>query len=220
MKKQKPSRQLSNIGTDRIHESCSTTSFVVKPDVAKKLALDEIVDILETTTPGKFRNCAIKKIASPSKTNLCIKLYSNSSIQINGVKSDDDIEYVMKLFGGRVAESFKIYCVLQNWSVCVSIRDVDLVKTMDVLNDNGIMAFFLRGYPLVIKRKTTFERTIRIIRKDTDFDLELAEKDVEVINPEMTILLFRSGNCILSGVDEAGLCRFVADVKRLMVLVD
>jgi hypothetical protein len=174
-----------DINTENIFKTkCSTKTLVLKP----KYYEENI--ILPNSYKNKLRNCFIKKIEKK-----CVKLYLNGTIQINGIPDIRCLSDVIKKSEiNRLSNHYSVECILNNWTLCFEKKEkmfVDLTKTMFKLNENNIIAYFQRGYPLIIKiNKLLPVRKYNYINDNLEL-IDNGEKNVKI-----TLMLFKSSKCI------------------------
>lgn len=206
----------------RMEKERSTVSFILKLnskiDSVSKEVLHSLV--LPKAAPTKFRNCAIYKF-NIDETKICVKIFTNFTIQINGIKNKEDIIKVLN--NPDINIEFKDYfgyCVLQNWSLRLSLDPIDLFATKNALNNLGVCAFFLRGYPLVIKKTVEFKTPkFNILSKDGLFtSIEDSKSSIGEEECILTMLLFSSGNCIVSGLSDEEVSKLTLLVKENIIL--
>ena len=90
---------------------------------------------------------------------------------------------------------------MSNWTIHLKSQ-VDLEETMLKLSSFGYLSYFLRGYPLIVKLPTDFRKSLVIVEKNTADVYEKKEVQIENANKEVSLLIFRSGSCIVSGPSE------------------
>lgn len=197
---------------DITNDNCSTKTYVVKCKDEHKYTQNELLKILPGSVSTKFRNCVIKKM-----DKICVKLYSNLTLQITGLHDEHGILKILEMVD--IKSAFESECVMSNWSVKLSSTPIDLNTTMSVLNDNGITAYFLRGYPLIIKysvdevctkKEILYTNNTFIFRHEIRYD-----KVVEV-----SVLLFKTGNCIVSGKTQKSCSDCISVLKSKIQLVE
>ena len=195
---------------ENLNLKCSTKTFIAKTTKpAEIVTLEQIREKYPNCRDTKFRNCVIKKI-----DRKCVKLYTNASLQINGILCDDDI---CKLFEDlNLQYDYIVKCVMSNWTLKLSDKKLDLKKTMTQLNNNNITSYFLRGIPLIIKYNV----------KDTLSELKVTnnngkyickENKLDLVPTEVSILMFKSGSCIISGKTEYVCREAIINVKKYIV---
>lgn len=204
---------LSVINSDNTFDKECTTRTLIATMVDKKCAKEKNVNLNECLLEGyqtKFRNCIIKKF-----DNICVKLYSNMTVQVTGCKSEKDFFECIKNINypeSIVGMSYVMDCVMMNYTVTVSTTELNLNRVMDKINESekGI-AYFLRSYPLIIKYKYSGTKTV--------FDYKAGSQDyqtrTEQYTKDVSVLLFKSGNCIIVAVTQDGAvscARFVMDI--------
>lgn len=208
---------MSNVFIDdnKFNVECSTRTFIAKiMDVPiPKKNINDLLIILPGSKITKFRNCVITKIKEYNK-KLCIKLYTNMTIQLNGIKTIEDIEFIFNKI--NVNYNYKVTCVMSNWSLKLTTDKLNLNQIMDLINSNEnacLMAYFLRGYPLIIKHNTFASLSYYnvfcspCVRVSKELYTELSKITV-------TVLLFSSGNCIVSGPNEKSCVNTVKIIKQ------
>lgn len=202
-------KQITNIDNFKFDIKCSTRTYIAKTNnLCIKKTLEELNLILPESYLTKFRNCVIKKIDKKS-----IKLYTNMTMQINGVSNKEDLLNLMKSLNLKI--SYDIKCVMSNWTIKISDKNIDLIKTMNNLNENKIIAYFLRGYPLIIKYKSKDLQNNFKIKYITEYFIE--EEDPYLEDIEVSVLMFKSGNCIVSGKLEKTCTECIKNIKNLIV---
>lgn len=212
-------KPITEITDNKIGNKCSTKTFVSKIPIEKsvvKKTLEDLKFILPGCYTTKFRNCVIKKIDKKS-----IKLYTNMTLQISGISSKDDLLEIFKLINLDV-EEYNIKCVMSNWTIKISDKPINLIETMNKLNNNNIIAYFLRGYPLVIKYKSFDYSENYILKKTNDNTLKsvnytLTDFKTEKEEIEVSVLMFKSGNCIISGKLEKPCAECIIKLKKYLV---
>lgn len=198
---------------DNLKLKCSTKTFIAKTTKpAEIITLEQIRNKYPDCKETKFRNCVIKKI-----DRKCVKIYTNASLQINGILVNDG---VCKLFENlNLQHDYIVKCVMSNWTLKLSDKKIDLKKTMTQLNNNNITSYFLRGIPLIIKYNV----------KDILSELEVTnnngkytckENKLELVNTEVSILMFKSGSCIISGKTEYVCRTAIINVKKHIINLD
>lgn len=192
------------INTNNIFETkISTRTFILKP--VKEEDNEFKVAILPDSYTNKLRNCVIKKIL-----NKCIKLYSNGSIQLNGINNINILqEIILKSGIENLNNKYVVQCILNNWTLNFnpdSSKIINLVETMKNLNNNGIIAYFQKGYPLIIKceKSTVVNKYYYHHYKNNKIENILPEEKIVKI----TFMLFKSGKSI---------CTIGGDVTELPI---
>lgn len=183
---------------------CTTKTFVAKKiNKCPSVSIEDLLKILPNSKKTNFRNCVISKLEN--KTS--IKLYTNLTLQITG---EQDINNVVKIIRDLNLDNFTIECVMSNWTIKIFDKPIDLLKVMNILCENNIIAYFLRGVPLIIKYKTTTEINYIEVKGD-----EIVNKEKEIPS-EVTILLFKTGTCIISGKSREVCLKCFHTLKQLI----
>lgn len=225
--KTKPIKTITEIKNNLFQTSCSTQTFIARFFGDKiKLSIDELEKVLEIqpssnehANESKFRNCVMKKIRdeATNKDRVCIKLYTNLTIQMVGVKSMEEFLTNMKSINFEniplVPIKYYVECVMSNWIVVISVTPINIQKTMVALNTAGILAYFLRGYPLIVKYKS--EKTYQsYVYEDGKFTSALTKP----IQKMVSVSIFKSGSCIVSGVTEESAVECIQEIKKYLVI--
>lgn len=198
---------------ENIKLKCSTKTFIAKTiKPSEIITLQQIRQKYPDCKETKFRNCVIKKIDKK-----CVKLYTNASLQINGIMLDDDI---CKLFEDlNLKDDYIVKCVMSNWTLKLSNKKIDLKKTMTQLNNNNITSYFLRGIPLIIKYNVNdILSELKVINTNGKYTCE--ENKIGLVPTEVSILMFKSGSCIISGKTEYVCKKAIIAVKKHIVHLD
>lgn len=174
---------------NKFNTKCSTKTLVLK--VLKKEGII-CSPVLPSSYTNKLRNCVIKKIDKK-----CIKSYSNGTIQINGITDINCLSEILKYSDiQNLSENYYVECVLNNWTfsfIKEPDKIVDLTATMYNLNNNNIVAYFQRGYPLIIKYIENSETRKYIYNTETG-NIQIINLGINPV--KITIMLFKSGKCI------------------------
>lgn len=193
------SKEICVINNNKFNTKCSTITFVCKTldQNCHKYTIDELLEKFPKSKKTKFRNCVISKI-----NDVCVKMYTNQTLQLNGIKSENDLQKIFEKLNLDV--KYKVNCVMSNWCLKLCKESIDLNSIMDSLNNiPNFTAYFLRGYPLIIKHQCFYKKNYYIIGKDDENSINLKFfDDGEQVKTKITILLFQSGNCIVSGPSE------------------
>lgn len=193
------SKEICVINNNKFNTNCSTITFVCKTfDTTNyKYTVDELLIKFPESKKTKFRNCVIYKI-----DDVCVKIYTNQTLQLNGIKSVDSLGKIFEKLNLTV--KYKVNCVMSNWCLKLSNETLDLNTIMDSLNNlPNFTAYFLRGYPLIIKYQCFYQQNYYIIGKTDNNSVNLEFFDNgEKVKSKITVLLFKSGNCIVSGPSE------------------
>lgn len=191
-------KEICTIINNKFNSKCSTITFVCKTmdSITKKYTIDELLVKFPESKKTKFRNCVIYKI-----DDICIKVYTNQTLQLNGIKSENDLYRIFERLNLDV--KYRVNCVMSNWCLNLCNTNLNLDSIMDSLNKiPDFMAYFLRGYPLIIKYQGFHSRNYYIMEKDSNSLINLKLFEGEKEKSKVTILLFKSGNCIVSGPTE------------------
>lgn len=204
-------KPITIIENNKFDIKCSTKTYIAKTSECMKKSIQELSIILPESYLTKFRNCVIQKI-----NNKSIKLYTNMTVQINGVSNRQDLFDLIKNLDLKI--TYNIKCVMSNWTIKISDKIIDLIQTMDLLNKNKITAYFLRGYPLIIKYKShDFPDTFLISYKDEKKIYSLEDKPQIPEEIEVSVLMFKSGNCIVSGKLEKTCTECIQKIKNFII---
>lgn len=172
---------------------CYTQTFIGKPCGNYQSTIDNLLQFLPGSYKTKFRNCVLKKI---DKKN--IKLYTNFTIQTSGFLDTDLISILNTI---KAEKDYTFKCVMCNWSLKLADK-IDLKSAIKVLNSGKIISYFLRGYPLVIKYKTTTNlNTYKFIWDNLNKTYHKSTSS-GVFDVKVSVLLFKTGTCIVSGPSE------------------
>ncbi|QIH04941.1 hypothetical protein [Dasineura jujubifolia toursvirus 2a] len=209
----KRNNSLTVISDGKFNIGCSTKTYIAKLKTKQSFGfgIEDLLNMLESSYQTKFRNCVLKK-----KNTICIKLYSNLTIQVTGVKSIDgfiDIVNEIKYPNDSLVKSeYNLECVMSNWTVILSLSQIDLNKTMLNLNQSGILAYFLCGYPLIVKYKSKLKRPVYSFSNGKITGVE----EVPITKP-ISILIFKSGSCIVSGSTEESAAECISQLIKYVV---
>lgn len=201
---------LTIVTPEKIYGKCSTMTFVAKVESGQRISIEELKSLFPNSYETKFRNCIIQKFGKH-----CLKIYTNLSIHVTGVTSLEDFLSLMNNVNCFDCE-YKAYCAMCNWPVKLKNK-IDLCKTMKIMNDSGFMSYFLRGYPLINKIDTNFNMDFFILSKNSSGNYYVKQKYICPINKTVTILMHKSGNCIVSGPSEIECSKAVLTVKPYLV---
>lgn len=174
--------------------STKTYIGVLQIKCEKQYSVADIHGFMTNSIQTQLRNCILKKV-----NGKCIKLYTNFSVQINGNVNVEEIANLLNHV--NVSETYNFKCVMSNWNIRLSEVPIDLDKLMDKLNNNNITAYYLRGPSLIVKYM--FNDLLPI------FEAVWIEGKYVMQPPKMlltdikiSVRLFKSGNCIISGSTE------------------
>lgn len=192
------SKEICVINNNKFNTKCSTITFVCKTldTNCYKYSIDELLLKFPESKKTKFRNCVIYKI-----DDVCVKIYTNQTLQLNGVKSVNNLQKIFEKLNFNI--KYKVNCVMSNWCLKLCNETLNLDIIMNSLNSiPNFTAYFLRGYPLIIKYQCFYQKNYYIIENNNNtINLEFFN-DGEQVKSKITVLLFQSGNCIVSGPSE------------------
>lgn len=208
-KKPKKELELTIIEGDKIHSKCSTKTYIVKVSDKMTIPLQKLLEKIPCSKETKFRNCVIFK-----RGKLSIKMYTNLTLQITGAISLSEIIDVINDLPDFNVTEFCVYCAMGNWTVCLQ-KNVDLFTTMDNANKNGLVSYFLRGYPLITKIPIKYELRTFFFRKNC-LRFNLDRSTTSTVSKQVSILMFKSGNSIVSGPSEQACAKACSMLKPLL----
>lgn len=183
---------------------CTTKTFVAKKTTKiPSVSIEELLTILPGSKKTNFRNCVVSKLGN--KTS--IKLYTNLTLQITG---EQDINKIVKIIRDLNLDNFFIECVMSNWTIKISEKPINLLKIMKILCENNIIAYFLRGVPLIVKYRTTTEIDYIELKGNEIYN---RKKEVDT---EVSVLLFKTGTCIISGKSEEVCLKTFQALKQII----
>lgn len=205
---------ITQISTEKIFKPCSTKTFIAKTtNENTKKTIKELQETFQGSYITNFRNCVIKKIGKKS-----IKLYTNLTMQVSGISDINDMKDILNDLITKPDYSFQ--CVMSNWTVRISDKIIDLNKTMEVINkcNNKTIAYFLRGYPLIIKYNVNSTIPTTLFTYDNTISSYVNKEGSPTIkNSDVSILMFKSGNCIVSGPTEKSCAEAISSIKNNVV---
>lgn len=209
-------REPTLVTENKIHTGCSTRTFIAKSAAANagpRMSVEELLEALDTSSRTKFRNCVIKKV-----DKICVKIYTNKTVQITGAKNLEDIPKILSE-DLPFDEEYEVVCVMSNWSVNLENEGIDLNSTMDRLNEAGMCSYFLRGFPLVNKYQTVTDKmTYKMVKNPETQKYYIKEtREEKNLECQVSMLMFKSGTCIVSGLTESACAEFLMKIKPLIV---
>lgn len=184
---------------------CYTKTFVGKSLEKKSVTKSELLEKFKNSYESKFRNCVLKKLGKKN-----IKIYTNYTIQTNGYIEDDLKNLLNDL---DIKKDYTFQCVMCNWSLKIG-ESLDLKETLLKLNDDKVISYFLRGYPLIIKYNTNDDINFYNFKWDSitsDFNYNITKKKENI---KISVLLFKTGKCIVSGATEKGCFECIEYIKN------
>lgn len=208
-------KELTVITDDKIYAKCSTKTFIAKSaaaNAAPRMSVEELLDSMKDSYRTKFRNCVIKKLGK-----ICVKVYTNKTVQITGAKNLDDIPWILS-DALPFDEEYEVVCVMSNWSINLENDGINLDATMSKLNDAGVCSYFLRGYPLVNKYETTADKFVYQMVKDPatkKYHIKNVIVDADA-KCQVSMLMFKSGTCIISGTSEKPCIELLKKIRPLI----
>lgn len=206
---------ITHITETQIFKASTTKTIVAKTyNFKTKLSFEDLKKSFEGSYITKFKNCVLKKI-----DNKCVKLYTNLTIQLSGVSEISETISILNNLSMVFKPDYIVECVMSNWTIRISTREISLNKTMDNINKDDskkYLAYFLRGYPLIIKYKLNTYIENLIISSDSD---EYKIKNIHQVIKDVvvSILVFKSGNCIVSGPSEKSCAEAVFFIKTKII---
>lgn len=201
---------LTIVTPGKIHGKCSTMTFVAKVESGKRISIEKLKSLFPNGYETKFRNCLIQKFGKH-----CLKIYTNFSIHVTGVTSLDDFLIIINKVNCFDCE-YKAYCAMCNWPVKLKNK-IDLCKTMKIINDSGFMSYFLRGYPLINKIDANFDMEFFTLSKNSLGNYYIKDKSICPVKKTVSILMHKSGNCIVSGPSEIECSKAVLKIKPYLI---
>lgn len=213
---------ITKINLDGIHCKCSTQTLNGKINDCVKKTQQELFDILPGSCITKFRNCVISK----KIPGVCIKLYTNLSLQINGIINNKEeicniLNNELKFDEHFKYNDFLFKYALRNWAVVLSDRNINLDKTLEninKLNNKDFFSFFFKGKPLHIKY-TCYNLQYKIFKfKRINSKYEFFDEYEDVYPKKLiSISLFNTGKCVISGINEEACAKVILELKKYLV---
>lgn len=161
---------------------------------------------------SKFKNCLSFKYHKKS-----IGIYTNLTLKITGssVNYCEDCREIVTLLKLH-QEKYQIECVMINWSVKISDKPIDLVKVAELINNSqvpNLIAYFLKGIFLIVKYKKDCGKPIHTFNEGDVTEI------VKTTALKVSVSLFTTGKCIVSGPTEKICAELLLILKKIIVSV-